>query len=50
MREQLYLLKEVALKELEAVKDLSELQNWRVKYLGRRSELTAILRTLASKS
>jgi phenylalanyl-tRNA synthetase alpha chain len=48
MREQLYLLKEVALKELEAVKDLSELQNWRVKYLGRRSELTAILRTLAS--
>ncbi|MFH0846460.1 MAG: phenylalanine--tRNA ligase subunit alpha [Chloroflexota bacterium] len=39
-------LKEKALKELAGVNGLAELEGWRVLYLGRRSELTAILRAL----
>lgn len=48
MREKWDALKETALKELEDIKDPSGLENWRVKYLGRRSELTAALRNLAA--
>jgi phenylalanyl-tRNA synthetase alpha chain len=48
MHEKLNSLKEVALTELEVIKNLLELESWRVKYLGRRSELTAMLRGLAS--
>jgi phenylalanyl-tRNA synthetase alpha chain len=40
-------LKTGALRELEAIKDDKELEVWRVKYLGRKSDLTGILRGLA---
>jgi phenylalanyl-tRNA synthetase alpha chain len=41
-------LKQTALRELEAVKDSSNLESWRVRYLGRKSELTDMLRGLAA--
>jgi len=37
-------LKQTALLELDAVKDPSNLESWRVRYLGRKSELTNMLR------
>ncbi len=40
-------LKQNALRELEAVVGLKELESWRVRYLGRKGELTMILRGLA---
>ncbi len=40
-------LKQNALRELEAVTSLKELESWRVRYLGRKGELTMILRSLA---
>ena len=40
-------LKTGALQELQTAKDAKELENWRVKYLGRKSDLTGILRGLA---
>jgi phenylalanyl-tRNA synthetase alpha chain len=40
-------LKQTALRELEAVNDLPNLESWRVRYLGRKSELTNMLRGLA---
>jgi phenylalanyl-tRNA synthetase alpha chain len=36
-----------ALNELDGIKDARELEVWRVKYLGRKSALTSILRGLA---
>ncbi|MGA9695534.1 MAG: phenylalanine--tRNA ligase subunit alpha, partial [Dehalococcoidales bacterium] len=40
-------LKQTALRELEAVSAVPNLESWRVRYLGRKSELTKILRGLA---
>lgn len=40
-------LKQTALRELDAIKELSALEQWRIRYLGRKSELTGILRSLA---
>lgn len=40
-------LKQNALRELDAIKDLPNLELWRVRYLGRKSELTGMLRGLA---
>lgn len=40
-------LKEKALGELEEINDAAGLESWRVRYLGRKGELTAILRGLA---
>ncbi|MDD5190627.1 MAG: phenylalanine--tRNA ligase subunit alpha [Dehalococcoidales bacterium] len=40
-------LKQNALRELEAIKDLPNLESWRVHYLGRKSDLTGMLRGLA---
>jgi len=40
-------LKQTALRELEAVNDAANLESWRVRYLGRKSELTNMLRGLA---
>ena len=40
-------LKQTALRELEAANDLPNLESWRVRYLGRKSELTKMLRGLA---
>lgn len=48
MRDELRILKENAFKELEAVTASKELETWRVRYLGRRSELNLTLRSLAS--
>jgi len=41
-------LKTKALRELEGITDINELELWRVRYLGRKGELTAILRGLGS--
>jgi phenylalanyl-tRNA synthetase alpha chain len=40
-------LKIEALKELEVITGINELEQWRVRYLGRKGELTLILRSLA---
>ena len=48
MIDRLEQLKEEALKELDSIEDTRELELWRVKYLGKKSELTRILRSLAS--
>ena len=48
MLEQLEELKSKALQELEGIKDIKELESWRVHYLGRKSELTKVLRSLAT--
>ena len=40
-------LRQNALRELEAVTSIKELESWRVRYLGRKGELTMILRSLA---
>ena len=48
MLKQLEDLKLNALQELEDIKDSKELESWRVHYLGRKSELTKVLRSLAT--
>lgn len=47
MLQRLEELKQTALRELEAISELSNVESWRVRYLGRKSELTNILRSLA---
>jgi phenylalanyl-tRNA synthetase alpha chain len=47
MLDQLNELKSNALKELEAIGQTKELEAWRVRYLGKKSQLTATLRGLA---
>ena len=47
MLDRLNELKQTALRESEAVNDISNLESWRVRYLGRKSELTNMLRGLA---
>ncbi len=48
MRQQLDELKSKALHELAQIDQTRELQSWRVRYLGKKGALTAILRSLAS--
>jgi phenylalanyl-tRNA synthetase alpha chain len=48
MLQQLGKLEQSALKELEAVSDPKELELWRVRYLGKKSQLTGALRGLAT--
>jgi len=48
MLEQLEELKLKALQELNSISDARELESWRVRYLGKKSELTRILRSLAT--
>jgi len=48
MLKQLGELESNALRELDSVEDTRELESWRVRYLGKKSELTRILRSLAS--
>ena len=48
MIEKLEELRATALKELAAINDGQTLEVWRVRYLGRKSELTGILRSLAT--
>ena len=48
MLTQLEGLKQRAEQELQGINDVKELEAWRVRYLGKKSELTQILRSLAS--
>ncbi len=48
MLQQLEELKLKAFQELEGINDVKELESWRVRYLGRKSHLTNILRRLAA--
>ncbi|MBI2829699.1 MAG: phenylalanine--tRNA ligase subunit alpha, partial [Chloroflexi bacterium] len=48
MMQQLEQLKTAALKELAEIADPKQLEAWRVRYLGRKSELTNILRSLVN--
>ncbi len=48
MLEQIEELKKKALHELAGVNDARQLESWRVRYLGKKSELTGVLRSLAS--
>jgi len=48
MLQQLRELEQNALKELETVSGVKELELWRVRYLGKKSELTKFLRGLAT--
>jgi len=48
MLRQLEELKSNALRELDGIEDARELESWRVRYLGKKSKLTGILRSLAS--
>jgi len=47
MLKQLEELKLNALQELEEISDIKQLEPWRVRYLGKKSQLTKILRSLA---
>ena len=44
MQEQIAKIESNAFKEIEGIKDLKELNDLRVKYLGKKGELTLILR------
>jgi len=48
MLEKLEELEKNALQELEGINNVKELESWRVRYLGKKSELTGILRSLAT--
>jgi len=50
MLQRLEELKSNALQELEGVSNSKELESWRVRYLGKKSELTKVLRSLAALS
>lgn len=50
MKEKIANLKEKSLKEIQESKDLKELNDIRVKYLGKKGELTAILRGMGTLS
>lgn len=50
MIQQLDELKTKALQELGQIQDGKELESWRVRYLGKKSSLTSILRSLATLS
>ncbi len=48
MLQQLEELKINALQELEGISNIKELESWRVHYLGRKSHLTKVLRSLTN--
>ena len=50
MKEQIKQIQELATKEIEKVNDIKELNDIRVKYLGKKGELTAVLRGMANVS
>lgn len=50
MKEKIASIKENALEEIKAAKDLKELNEQRVKYLGKKGELTAVLRGMGALS
>lgn len=50
MKETLEQIKASALAALDATKDITELDTWRVKYLGKKGELTALLKQMGGLS
>jgi phenylalanyl-tRNA synthetase alpha chain len=50
MSEQIEELKQKALQELKGIDNIKDLESWRVHYLGKKSPLTQILRSLAALS
>ncbi|MBI2860330.1 MAG: phenylalanine--tRNA ligase subunit alpha [Chloroflexi bacterium] len=50
MLQELEELRAGALRELQGIRDLKEMEAWRVRYLGKKSRLTQVLRGLASLS
>ncbi len=48
MLQQLEEIKSAALKQLDGIDNVRDLESWRVHYLGKKSELTQILRNLAT--
>ena len=50
MKEQIKQIEENALQEIKSAKDLKELNDQRVKYLGKKGELTVVLRGMGSLS
>ncbi len=48
MLQQLEELKLKAFQELEGIANIKELESWRIRYLGRKSHLTKVLRSLAT--
>jgi phenylalanyl-tRNA synthetase alpha chain len=50
MLEKIEEIKAEALKQLEGIDNARDMESWRVHYLGKKSELTQILRTLATLS
>jgi phenylalanyl-tRNA synthetase alpha chain len=50
MSEKIEDLKQQALLELEGINDAKELESWRIHYLGKKSELTQMLRSLSNLS
>ena len=50
MKEQLELIRQSALTALAEAKDLTELDNLRVKFLGKKGELTAVLKLMGKLS
>ena len=50
MKEQLLELEERALKEIAAVDDPAELENFRIKYLGKKGQLTSIMKNMGGIS
>ncbi|MDS0527492.1 phenylalanine--tRNA ligase subunit alpha [Clostridium sp. SHJSY1] len=50
MQEKLMQIQELALKEIEAVKTTAEVQELRVKFLGKKGELTTILKSMGGLS
>jgi len=48
MLKQLEEIRLTALRELDSIDNIAELESWRVRYLGKKSELTKVLRSLAT--
>ena len=50
MLEKIEEIKATALKQLDSIDNIRDLESWRVQYLGKKSPLTQILRGLSSLS
>ena len=50
MKEQIESIKQTAIEEIAKAEDLQTLENARVKYLGKKGELTAVLRGMGGLS
>ena len=50
MQDKVYEIKSTALSEIEEAKNLTELENIRIKYLGKKGELTSILKMMGTLS